>query len=217
MIGIQNTNNIKMKSQSGNKDGTGDGETPSVGLYATWISREGWFSDVTLRHFWNSLDLANYDINGKKITYSLETKSIAGSFEFGRRFKLPYNFKIKPRVEVVASRVGSSNFTTSSGNKVSYDNITSLQGSLGLNIFYRVNENLQPFLKTAVGREFMGDVNIMFESTDLSYKTSETNYVFGGGVNVKLSSDSSIYLEMSHQNSKKLKIYEGNLGFRFVW
>ena len=84
MAGYLYTDNIRTKNTR-SFDGTGHANTPTVGLYGTWLNSDGWFVDATLRAFWSDMKLTGYTAQGGMISFDADRYFTAGSLEAGRQ------------------------------------------------------------------------------------------------------------------------------------
>jgi outer membrane autotransporter protein len=226
MIGYMKSGSVKTAQYSGNY-GNGDGEAPSIGIYATLINESGWFVDFAGRNFWTKLDMTNYDSNGIPLEYSPARSVLAGSLEAGKDIKQEIRggfIKITPKAELMYMRAGgdAANVTNGTGN-LEFDAAKHIIGKAAILIGYttinRANHGflIEPLIEVAYSQDFSGKSEIRYGVNKLESDLS--GGVFEGlvGLNAQLSKDVYVFGQLSYEKGSKIEGFGGNVGIKYAF
>ena len=197
MLGYIKANDIKTAKENGGYD-TGDGESPSVGVYATLVDDSRWFVDIAARNFWTKLDMTNYSAAGNILSYEPKRNVIAASVEGGKSFLSPVKgggfFKIEPKVELTYMRASSDSASVQGGvGDLSYDAGDYLNAKAAVLFGYTIKRGngllIEPLVELAYRYEFLGKNDVYYggaqKESDIGGSVGEANI----GLNMQLTKD----------------------------
>ena len=225
MVGYATVSDIGTKRGSAARDASGDGYAPSLGVYAIWVGSDGWYADATVRNFWSKLDMTNYTSTGEPITYKTDRSILMGSVEVGRKLGYTLDNKtsvtIEPKFKIIAGRGDSDRFATSAGYDIEYGQTDFFETKLAIDTGYkkqlRGGAVIEPYFRLGVFNEWRAktDINMAFvkQKSDLS----GFGFEVGGGANIQLKNNTSMYLNAMYEDSGAIKSFGGNLGLRYAF
>lgn len=229
MGGYLSSNNMRVR-QAGLPDAKGHTQTPTVGVYTTWISPDtGWFADLTARHFWVRTDLNNIFGSAGVNGYDIKRRFWAFSAEAGKRFIMSApNFKsdktsrptfaIEPKAELRYAYGHSKNFKTDNGDDGFIDSTHSFLTRFNVQTSYLpdgIQSKWKPFLDIGVFNEWNGKTKTNFANTDLT--TSDIGgfgFEASLGINADLSDNAYWYGALTLETGKASTSYLFNIGMR---
>ncbi len=222
MAGYLYTDNIKNSLNTGGH-GEAHANTPSLGVYMTWVHRQGWFFDATLREFWSDMSATSYNNIGQAVAYDPDRNFTTASLEFGRQ--LAYNadeyskYILEPKAEILYGFAKAKSFTTTSGNDIHYGYTESITTRLALMLGYnRALDNgmiLEPFVEFGLSREWNGRTDIKYAGSNFRSDLKGTGYDMSLGLNAKLDKQWNLFSEVAYETGE---VYEGlstNIGVRY--
>jgi len=223
MVGYQNISKIETKqNKSAFYNGSGEGQAPSVGAYATWIAENGLFADITIRNFWISLDMTSY-LNNQPQKYKPYRTQIAASVEFGKEFKIETGADskviIEPKTEWVYSYAGGKGYNIGA-NRIEYGNTNSIRGKLGIMIGFnkKTQKNLtfEPYMEAGYNYEFDNNTDIVWNGKKEFERDLSGGYGdIGLGFNTYLGNGISCYSLVSYEKGSEQENFVYNVGFRY--
>ncbi len=200
----------------------GSASTPSIGAYMTWLNKEGWFADATLRSFFSNMDMTTYSAANQAIDYSPSRQFTVFSAEFGRQLKFKTGkssaFLLEPKVELSYAFAAAKDFTTSFGDEIEYGTTTSLVTRAGVLFGYgtKIGKTIyEPFVELAVAQELDGKTDITYAGEDYTSDLSGTTFEVSAGLNVKLPKAFNIYSDVTFESSNVIDAVSINLGLRY--
>lgn len=225
MLGYIKANDIKTAKENGGYD-TGDGESPSVGVYATLVDDSRWFVDIAARNFWTKLDMTNYSAAGNILSYEPKRNVIAASVEGGKSFLSPVKgggfFKIEPKVELTYMRASSDSASVQGGvGDLSYDAGDYLNAKAAVLFGYTIKRGngllIEPLVELAYRYEFLGKNDVYYggaqKESDIGGSVGEANI----GLNMQLTKDLYWYALGSYEYGSHIKGWGANLGIRLAF
>jgi len=225
LVGFVSANSIKTQSHSGNYN-KGDGESPSVGVYATLVNEEGWFVDIAARNFWTKLDMKNHSSIGTTMAYKPERNVLAASVEVGKEISkgLSRNeyIRIEPKVELGYMNAESGNAKVSNGvGDLHYDAANYINAKAGVLVAYeKVRDNglvIAPLIELAYRQEFAGTDKISYGGAEEKSKLSGGTFEVNAGLNMELTKDLYWYGLGSYEASNKVKGWGVHAGIRYAF
>lgn len=225
MLGYIKANDIKTAKENGGYD-TGDGESPSVGVYATLVDDSRWFVDIAARNFWTKLDMTNYSAAGNILSYEPKRNVIAASVEGGKSFLSPVKgggfFKIEPKVELTYMRASSDSASVQGGmGDLSYDAGDYLNAKAAVLFGYTIKRGngllIEPLVELAYRYEFLGKNDVYYggaqKESDIGGSVGEANI----GLNMQLTKDLYWYALGGYEYGSHIKGWSANLGIRLAF
>jgi outer membrane autotransporter protein len=226
MIGYMYNGSIKTAQDNGSY-GSGNGLSPSVGIYATLINERGWFVDIAARNFWTRLDMTSYDVMGTALKYSPKRNIFAGSLEAGKDFKGEIKagdfIKITPKAELTYMRAGADETEVQNGTgKMEIGASTSIAGRAAILIGYNTTNKangllIEPLIELAYSREFSGKNEIKYGAGKYESDLSGGMFEAALGLNSKLSKDVYVFGQITYEKGGKVEAYGGNVGIKYAF
>jgi outer membrane autotransporter protein len=219
MAGYLYTDRIRSKINTG-AHASAHANTPSIGAYATWLNKAGWFIDTTLREFWSNMDASSTTTQGNIIKYSPDRNFTTASLEFGRQLRAEHLI-LEPKVELQYAYAGEKSFDTSIGNKLWYGDTQSINARAALMAAYNIklenNSIIAPFMEVGLNNEFDGKTKIKYAGGNFRSDLSGTSYDLTAGINAKLTDSLHLYSEAAYEKGSKVEAVSGNIGVRWNW
>lgn len=167
------TTSVSSEEKLVKTDGSGSGMLG--GVYGTYISESGWFTDITLRGGNTSTDMTvEYTDDGNhwdKITFTPKRSFIAASLEIGKasskKDSQKPGFHLEPKAEIQITNMGKHKSETSDGLTLEYAGATHVSGIGTLMASYTVKRNsgliTEPYLEIAYTNEFSGKEKVVYD------------------------------------------------------
>ncbi len=222
MAGYIRNENIKTAQDNG-RYAKGSGGAPNAGIYASWLSADGFFIDFAGRNFWTKLDMTNYDTLGTPINYTPERNIMALSAEFGKTFEKALNktsfLRFEPKAEISFANASGKTIGTSSGFNLEYDSANYLTGRAAALLGYTIIRNngllIEPLVELAYSYEFDGKGNVSYGGA--TYRTDLSGGGFEGalGLNMQISKNAYLYAQATYETGRVIEGFGGNIGVRF--
>lgn len=171
------------------------------GLYGTWFGDSGVYTDVVAK--WGRDDTSLKSWGGYPDSANYRTHNESLSVEWGKTFTRDDGLFVEPEAQMVFGHLGSKNYTTSRGKKVSMGSYDSAIGRLGVLFGKRVTGEEHPYdyyLKTSVLHEFGGERDFHLaapdgETMDYSEEYKDTWYEAGFGGTWHVNDHTSLYAD----------------------
>ena len=225
LVGFVSANSIKTHKDNGTYD-KGEGESPSVGVYATLLNEDGWFVDIAARNFWTKLDMKNYASDGTELAYKPKRNVIAASVEAGksisRELARDRFIRIEPKVEVGYMNAASGNASVTNGTSdLHYDSANYVNAKAGVLLAYnKIRDNgllIAPLIELAYRQEFAGTDKISYGGAEEKSKLSGGTFEVNAGLNMELTKDLYWYGLGSYEASNKVKGWGLHAGIRYAF
>ena len=200
--------------------GTGEDKTYGMGVYAGYMTDNGWYVDATAKqmHLQNKFK-ARYN-TGELSRGSYKTWGTSVSLEAGKRMNLPCGFFVEPQAEIMYGRVQGIDYTTSAGVKVEQEAFESLIGRAGLSVGKTFKDKGSVYANVSVLNDFAGKVKTTFSYWNQETKTRDdmggawTEFAVGG--TYKLNKNTAVYGEFATSKGTDLtNPVQWSLGLRF--
>ena len=205
---------------------SGDGTSPSVGLYATLVNDERWFVDIAARNFWTKLDMKSRTASGNELGYEPERNVITASVEVGKSIlttpRQDRFWRIEPQVELNYMNASSDSAEVKSGvGDLRYESTDYLNAKAGILIAYNARRSngllIEPLLELAYRYEFMGKGDVSYggasEENDISGGIFEANVA----LNMQLTEDLYWYVMGGYETGRQIEGWAGNIGIRLAF
>lgn len=227
MTGYSYTDNMKTRNtRSTNSEGHAN--TPTVGLYGTWLHKDGWFADATIRSFWTDVDMKSYTSQGISMDVDLTRQFTSGSLEIGRQWRFNANSKssyvLEPKAEFSYAYAKSKDAYVKSKdfrNRLHYGSTDSASGRVSIMGGYNHKLDnggvLEPFIQVSIIEEFGGVTHIKYDGVNYKSDISGTSFEFGGGLNAQLNSSWGVYGDIMYETGSHIDSFSGNLGVRYIF
>ncbi|MGC7405844.1 autotransporter outer membrane beta-barrel domain-containing protein [Pandoraea pneumonica] len=201
---------------------TGGVNSYTAGLYATWLTKAGWYFDglVKFNHFVNNADVIMSDGTGSHGGFN--NNGIGMTLEFGRHMEFGNRWFVEPYVQMSMLRIGGDNFTLDNGMSSTTSHTGSVEARIGA-AFGKTLELaggglLQPYLKLAMIQEFITSNQIMINGIGFNNDTSGTRVEFGAGLAAQLRHNMQIYAEVETSAGHKIsQPWGAQVGLRYTF
>jgi outer membrane autotransporter protein len=208
-----------------NEDATGTTNALSVGAYGTLIHPSGFYADLVLKYtqLWNDFDSPNVLSSlglGPSATANYSIPTFGASLEIGKRWDFG-QFFVEPQGQIEGAWAGGTDYTVSTGLRVSADSQTSLRGRLGLRAGYHIDWGsmaFEPYGKVSVINEFLGGDRISTNQNSFFPTLSGVGIQAAGGITARITDSIYLYGEYDYANSDRVRIpWAVDAGFRWAW
>ena len=140
--------------------GGGDNKAWDFALYKTWQGAKGHYYDLVLHYGKVDTDYHTTDLSRHYSTASFDAHTLGMTAEYGYRKDLQAGWYCQPQAEVSWFRLGSADYTASSGMQVAQDSATSLQGRLGIGVGRKLANGTHYYATLSGVHEFDGKVSL---------------------------------------------------------
>jgi outer membrane autotransporter protein len=218
-------NNIKTENNKGMYD-KGDGESPSVGVYATLINEDGWFVDIAARNFWTKLDMTNHASDGTALAYKPKRNVFAASVEIGNNYTNEVsrdNFvRMEPKLELGYMNAASADAdVANTGNKIEYGATNYINAKAGVLFAYTAKRSngllIEPLAELALRYEFDGKGNVSYGGATTKSNMTGASLEIDAGLNMQLTDNLYWYALGSYEASEKLSGWGVHAGIRYAF
>jgi outer membrane autotransporter protein len=213
------------QNQPFNNDSTGTTQAFSLGAYGTLIHPSGFYADLVVKYtqLWNDFDAPNVLSTlglGPSATANYSIPTFGASLEIGKRWDFGHFF-LEPQGQIEGAWAGGTDYTVSTGLRVSADSQTSLRGRLGVRAGYHFDwgaKAFEPYAKVSVINEFLGGDRVTTNQTSFFPTLSGVGIQAGGGLTARITDSFYVYGEYDYANSDKVRIpWAVDAGLRWVW
>ncbi|MFL1490722.1 autotransporter outer membrane beta-barrel domain-containing protein [Pseudomonas antarctica] len=145
--------------------------------------------------------------DGQRAKGKYSQDAVSASVEVGKNIKLDDDgLYLEPFAQLAVAAIGGSNYTMDNGLKAKSDRATSAIGKVGItagkNIQLESGGILQPYLRTAVARDFSPDNKVYVNDQQFKNNLSGASIEVAGGMAVSLSPSLSVHAEATHMKGK---------------
>lgn len=140
--------------------GGGDNKAWDFALYKTWQGAKGHYYDLGLHYGKVDTDYHTTDLSRHYSIASFDAHTLGLTAEYGYRKDLQAGWYCQPQAEVSWFRLGSADYTASSGMQVAQDSAISLQGRLGIGVGRKLANGTHYYATLSGVHEFDGKVSL---------------------------------------------------------
>jgi len=217
--GFQNIGKIETEHKTSNKNGTGSGNSKSIGIYGSYIAQNGLFVDLTLRNFWFDFDMKTYSSSDEQIYFKPQTTQTALSLETGKEFLFGKNVIFEPKVELLFAYNSEITVTASNNNEIKYASNILCNGKLGF-MFGLLNNKSKPkswlpYLEASYNYDFNNKTDITYSDTTETADFSGGYFDIGVGLNAYFGKGISGYCLVSYETGSDQNNIAYNIGIRY--
>lgn len=179
--------------------GCGENSSASLSLYGTWLGDKGHYADIVLKGGKLSNEYTITTAAGRTHgDYDLWGVSLSG--EYGREIALADGWFVTPQAQMTLLHIGSEDYTTSNGIRVSQESLDSAVGRVGLEAGKRFGAG-RVYGKFSLLHDFAGsaDTWLRYEGLENSYREDmgDTWCEAGFGVNLRLTDSTYFYVDVA--------------------
>ncbi len=206
--------------------GSGSVDTKTLGIYGTYISPKGFYTDLVVKHVWMKNDFSTLDSSGDKVTGgNMNTNGISASIEVGKGYhfgrKKKEGWYVEPQAQLTTSRQSGGSFKASNGLRIDVESSTSILSRVGANVGYEIKEGKNPvngYFKFSHVREFNGDVDYRLNDSKETTSYSDSWWTWGLGVTAQVNNKHHIYIDVERASGGQFnQPWALNGGYRFTW
>lgn len=177
--------------------GYGENSSAALSLYGTWLGNKGHYADIVLKGGKLSNEYTITTAAGRTHgDYDLWGVSLSG--EYGREIALADGWFVTPQAQMTLLHIGSEDYTTSNGIRVSQESLDSAVGRVGLEAGKRFGAG-RVYGKLSLLHDFAGsaDTRLRYEGIENSYREDigDTWCEAGFGVNLRLTDSTYFYAD----------------------
>lgn len=179
--------------------GYGENSSAALSLYGTWLGDKGHYADIVLKGGKLSNEYTITTAAGRTHgDYDLWGVSLSG--EYGREIALNDGWFVTPQAQMTLLHIGSEDYTTSNGIRVSQESLDSAVGRVGLEAGKRFGAG-RVYGKFSLLHDFAGsaDTWLRYEGLENSYREDigDTWCEAGFGVNLRLTDSTYVYADVA--------------------
>ena len=207
--------------QKYNQRGHADGDTESLGLYASLTTPSLLSFDVVGSYYWHDQKIRSYTPSGSPVDGKFTNNGWQVSSYVSRRFDFGKQWYVSPIAGLRYMRIEGVNYHTNFNTPVSANASDFLSGSIGLSAGKRITLQSASILD-AYGRfnlihDWDGKSNVTVADYTFTEDVSTMRYELGAGLNFYNSEDSGAgYLDVSTQLGSKVRYpWEINVGWQY--
>ena len=178
--------------------GYGENSSTSLSLYGTWLGDKGHYADIVLKggKLSNEYTITT-DARRTHGDYDMWGVSLSG--EYGREIALADGWFVTPQAQMTLLHIGSEDYTTSNGIRVSQESLDSAVGRLGLEAGKQFGAG-RVYGKFSLLHDFAGSADTYLSLNGLTNEyeqdIGDTWYEAGFGVNLRLSDSTYFYADV---------------------
>lgn len=198
--------------------GYGENRSASLSLYGTWLGDKGHYADIVLKGGKLSNEYTITTAAGRTHgDYDLWGVSLSG--EYGREIALADGWFVTPQAQMTLLHIGSEDYTTSNGIRVSQESLDSAVGRVGLEAGKRFGAG-RVYGKFSLLHDFAGsaDTWLRYEGLENSYREDigDTWCEAGFGVNLRLTDSTYFYADVARTFGGDIETpWQWNAGVRW--
>jgi outer membrane autotransporter protein len=205
-----------------NGGSSGKVDSYSLGGYATWMGTDGWYADGVLKanEFDNDIRVVGSD--GRRTRGGYRTPALGASLEVGKHVALPNQGFVEPYLQVAGVMTRSSADKLDSGFNIQTGVTKSLQSELGMltgtTFEYGNHRTIQPYIRAALGHEFVSNNRVVLNGREFTNGTSGTLMKVGLGVAAQLRDNLQVHLDADYATGGPLEhATHYTLGMRYAF
>ncbi|MWP49054.1 MULTISPECIES: autotransporter outer membrane beta-barrel domain-containing protein [unclassified Gilliamella] len=197
----------------------GDGSLKSfnTGLYATYLSNDGFYVDGVAKYARQKNHFKVKDTASNHVQGTGHTNGLGLSLELGQKYKLN-DFYIEPQSQLSYSHQNATSINATNGLKVKLGNYNSLIGRASALFGYEINSdnnNINIYARTGIVREFNGDTYYKLNTNKESHSFKGNWWNNGVGISAQLNQQHNIYLDLESSPGNRFDLLQANAGYRF--
>ena len=226
MAGFMSARDMKTKGTNSQYAGTGSGVAPSVGVYGTYVNKDGYFVDATIRGFAEDIKINSYSSSGDRVYYSPDRKMLMASLEAGRKFDFKASdgaseWSMEPKVELMYGIANSDEYYTSNGGKIHFSSTQSVVLKPAVDIGYKFltekGSVVKPYVHFGINKEFDGRTDIEYATARYKSDQSGTGFEIGLGLDAQINDAVAFYSDIVYEKGEVVQSTSANIGVRYTW
>lgn len=200
--------------------GDGTARSDHMGLYASYMAKNGAYLDTTLKfaRLKNSFNVK--DSQDNSVSGNGRSNGLSASLEAGQKFNLngqDNGFYIEPQAQFTYNHQGTANISGSNGLDVNLGSYESMIGRASTLLGYELKQGdnqVNVYLKTGIVREFKGDVDYRLNGSAEKHSFKGNWWNNGVGVSAQVAKQHTFYLDLDSSTGSKFDQRQVNAGYR---
>lgn len=201
---------------------TGTVHSTYVGAYSTWLSDDGFYIDALIKanRFKNQSNVIMRD--GEKAKGKYNNYGVGGSIEAGKHITFADDWFVEPYAQVSTLWVSGENYSLDNGLDASSNKADSVLGKVGSHLGrkFALDDGgfVQPYVKAAVGREFVSNNKVKVNGNNFANDLSGSRVEMGAGVAAQLTDVLQVHADFDYMKGNNIEQPWGvNVGLRYNW
>jgi outer membrane autotransporter protein len=201
---------------------SGDLDSHSVGLYATYVREDGWYLDSVLKYDHLRGEVKVPTNIGGQVRGHYDSDAYGASVELGRTLPLGQGWFVEPQVQLAVAHLQGPQYTSSDELQVDGDAVDSVQaragGRAGRNWQLDSGVQVQGYLSASWIDELAGDSTVKVNGHALDNQLPGSRAELGAGGSVLLSTHQKLMLEAHYANGHEIEQpLSLTVGYRYLW
>ncbi|MBD9504817.1 autotransporter outer membrane beta-barrel domain-containing protein [Pseudomonas sp. PDM17] len=201
---------------------SGDLDSRSVGLYATYVREDGWYLDSVLKYDHLRGDVKVPTNSGGQVRGHYDSDAYGASVELGRTVQLGQGWFVEPQVQLSGAHLQGPQYTSSDELEVDGDAVDSVQaragGRAGRNWQLDSGAQLQGYLSASWIDELAGDSTVKVNGHALDNQLPGSRAELGAGGSLLVSAHQKLMAEVHYANGNEIEQpLSLTLGYRYLW
>ncbi|MDF3863911.1 autotransporter outer membrane beta-barrel domain-containing protein [Pseudomonas denitrificans (nom. rej.)] len=201
---------------------SGDLDSRSVGLYATYVREDGWYLDSVLKYDHLRGEVKVPTNVGRQVRGHYDSDAYGASVELGRTLQLGQGWFVEPQVQLAAAHLQGPQYTSSDDLQVDGDAVDSVQaragGRAGRNWQLDSGAQVQGYLSASWIDELAGDSTVKVNGHSLDNQLPGSRAELGAGGSLLLSAHQKLMVEARYANGHEIEQpLSLTLGYRYLW
>ncbi|PJI50491.1 MAG: hypothetical protein CTR55_03925 [Pseudomonas sp.] len=201
---------------------SGDLDSRTVALYATYVREDGWYLDSVLK-----VDHLRGEVKvptnlGSQVRGHYDSDAYGASVELGRTIQLGQGWFVEPQVQLAGAHLQGPQYTSSDGLEVDGDAVDSVQaragGRAGRNWQLDSGMQVQGYFSASVIDELAGDSTVKVNGHALDNQLPGSRAELGAGGSLLVSTHQKLMVEAHYANGHEIEQPLAlTLGYRYLW
>ncbi|KAB0496648.1 outer membrane autotransporter barrel domain-containing protein [Pseudomonas vancouverensis] len=194
----------------------------TVGGYASYLDRSGWYVDSALKYnrLNNTLDVTSN--LGESVKAHYRNHAVSAEVQAGKTFDLGRGWFVEPQAGLQVARISATSYSASNGLQVEEDSLTSVQsrvgGLFGRELHLDNGMTIRPYVKAAWVAELAGDSHVKVNGAKLDNRLPGSRTEIGGGMSVAMADNQTVYAEGSYTKGNDIEQpWAVTVGYRYNW
>ncbi|PNC07242.1 autotransporter outer membrane beta-barrel domain-containing protein, partial [Enterobacter cloacae] len=203
------------------RGGTGTTRSDYAGLYASYASPEGFYSDAVLKLGRQKNSFRVRDSQNNQVSASGSASGVSASLEAGKRFSLPLRsggYYAEPQLQFTWSHQNATDMKATNGLHIGLGSYESLLGRAGILLGYENDagsSRINTYFKTAAIREFAGDTGFSLNGTRENHSFRGNGWNNGVGISAQVRDAHILHAEADYTTGSRFNQTQLNIGYRF--
>ena len=201
--------------------GNGTARSDYLGMYASYVAHNGFYSDMVLKASRQKNDFHVLDSQNNGVSASGSSGGLSASVEAGRKFSLnplAEGFYIEPQAQFTYSHQNAMGMKASNGLDIELSRYESLLGRASVVLGYEAttgSNRVNMYLKTGAIREFAGDTDYRLNGSREQHSFRGNGWNNGVGVSAQINQQHTLYLEADYTHGTVFDQKQISGGYRF--